>query len=326
MNHENPDKMHIRRRDLLVGAAATTAASAIPEVATAHLTSENASGFPMEEWKPITLEGGQKVQVTGLEHSASSFVANFKGIHDRIKKSKLVILEGNGMVGKTTAEIASAMTQEKKFLERPDLLMRFLMEDGRATEFDVFYGGIAGTALLENKRVFEIESQYGISGELLSTIVSAAGTLHLLSKTSQKAPHQLFRNAAAIQVLSGIKERVEATFRAGRTSDFGRILEFNNEELLRFAWNLSDWRDLRTAAAIKRLPSKIPTYWGKGESARVFRGSDHGPALTQYLKSNIEPEVKRLTYPHWEVIAALDGSAPRDDIREITRSGVQNLK
>jgi hypothetical protein len=186
---------------------------------------------------------------------------------------------------------------------------------------------LAGTALLENKRVFEVEPLYGVTGEVFKEIISAAGTLHLLSKMSQKAPNQVLRNAAAVDVLSSIKERVgEAATRVGRSTALDKVLEFDNNELLRFAWNLSDWRDLRTAMAIKRLPSKILESWKKGDSGQVFRGADHGPGLTHYLQTTVEPEAKRLTYPHWEIITALDGSTPRDDIREITREAIISLK
>ncbi|OGG73554.1 hypothetical protein A3A40_00070 [Candidatus Kaiserbacteria bacterium RIFCSPLOWO2_01_FULL_54_20] len=327
MSNEDPNKTRISRRALIAAAVTTAAASAIPQVATSVPTPERASrDRPLEEWKPVTLEGGQIVRVTGLEHSADSFVANFRGIHDRIKRSKLVILEGGGPAGKMVAEVAAAVASDRKFIEDPYRLMHILMTDGRAVEFDVFYGALAGTALLENKRVFEIEPTYGITGELVNHVISAAGTLHLLSKTSQQAPNQLLRNAAAIQVLSNIKEQAgEAALRVGRSTAFDKVLQYNNEELLRFAWNLSDWRDLRVASAIKGLPSRIPGDWSKGETGEVFRGAEHGPALTHYLKTGIEPEAKRLTYPHWEVIAALDGSAPREDVREITKGGLKAI-
>lgn len=323
---ENPNKMRISRRDLVVGAGAAAAASAIPQGITAKPTAENIGPIHMEEWKPVTLKEGQIVRLTGLEHSADSFVANFKGIHDRIKNSKLMLLEGSGLVGTDVAEIAAGMSEDRRFIEHPGRLMHALMTEGRYVEFDVFYGALAGTALLENKRVFEVEPLYGISSEVINHVLSAAGTLHMLSKKSQQAPHQLLRNASAISVLSYIKERmVEGVTRAGLQGAHEKLLEFDNAEILRLAWSLSDWRDLRTAIAIKSMPARLSGYWQKGDSAQIFRGSDHGPGLTHYLKSAVESETKRLTYPHFEIVTALTGSSPRDDVREITRAGVRAL-
>lgn len=321
--NEDPEKIRLSRRDLVVGAVTTAAASAIPQGLTSEPSMKDGD-IDIQDWKPVTLEKGQIVRVTGLEHSADAFSKNFNAIRNRIKAAKLVTIEGVGLVGDDVAEIASAIAKDPRLLSNPKRLMDVLLEDH--TEFGAFYGAVTGIALLENKRVFEVEAQYGITGELLDNAVSAVGILHLLSKTSQQAPGQALRNAAAVQVLSNLKERFgEHLARAGAQTLQRQLLEFDNKEMLRFAWSLSDWRDLRLAAAIKRMPSLMSEYWRAGESAQVFRGSDHGPALNHYLKTDIEPEVKRLSYPHWEIATALIGTAPKDDIREITKDKIKSL-
>ena len=187
-------------------------------------------------------------------------------------------------------------------------------------------GGVAGIAMTNGKSVFQIDPEHGFA-TLFSTVTLILGTIWTLSGKKRKlSTAELLKSPVMIDALSSLKSVLIETFsRYGQQMLRNKVLNFDSKDLLRLAWDMHDWRDVRTAQTLRSLPSLIPDVWQPGEVAQVFRGGAHGTSLHHYLKTPNETLAKKILYPHWELLSALETESDKPDILQITPEGVRTF-